>query len=295
MVDRQELRETAKSAGESIAGTFKRAGKKAADAGKEAAKTTKQGAKNIKQDITGAGDQGEVDVIYSPEAETYYVLGPDNDTLGQYDDEMKAKAAARELKREIADSEDAKSGFKDKATSAAQRLGESLSGAAQSLDDADLGGDGDGNGLGGGGMMADSGGDPQLPGGEMGGGGSPNVPMTGGDGPASTLPGGMGNGAAEPGVPFLAGDDEPASTLPGGMGNGAAEPGVPFLAGDDDGTGPMVPDFAPSGGSDEMPQLPGMSQAGGQNGEDVMLPGFGGMASDDESGDEQGQAYPWMF
>jgi len=269
MVDRQELRETAKSAGESIAGTFKRAGKKAADAGKEAAKTTKQGAKNIKQDITGAGDQGEVDVIYSPEAETYYVLGPDNDTLGQYDDEMKAKAAARELKREIADSEDAKSGFKDKATSAAQRLGESLSGAAQSLDDADLGGDGDGNGLGGGGMMADSGGDPQLPGGEMGGGGSPNVPMTGGD--------------------------EPAPTLPGGMGNGAAEPGVPFLAGDDDGAGPMVPDFAPSGGSDEMPQLPGMSQAGGQNGEDVMLPGFGGMASDDDSDDGQGQAYPWMF
>jgi len=259
MVDRQQLRETAKSAGSSIAGTFKSGAQKAKEAGKNVAKNTKKGAGQIKEDITGSADQGEIDLLFDQERGKYILIGPSNETLGTFDDEMQAKAAAREAKREL-DTSESTGGFQAKAQRFAQGVNSSLSSAGEALESD--------------GTEAD-----ETPESESSGPTLPMMEQTAQDGD---------NG---PEMPFMSGggdaENEQGPTLPG------------FGASEGDGDAPMLSGFGGSGsdGEPQLPMFgggdgdgPSMPMFDGPEDGEATISGFG-ISESEEDSDSQ----PWMF
>lgn len=225
MVDRQQLRNTAKSAGESIAGTFK----KGAKAAKSAAKTTKKGAKNIKDDVTGGADRGEIDLLYDQEREKYILVGPDNQAIGQYDDEMKAKAAARQAKRELQDTEETQS------QSVTQKFKAAATNAAEGFDPST--------------PETESDSSPNIPMmGQTDQSGGPQVPMMFTD---------SGDSKEGPSLPFMNDRDTDGPEMP--FMNDDTSPDLAFLDGGE-GNGPTVPGFSGQQG-DGGPQIVALDES----------------------------------
>lgn len=258
MVDRQNLRETAQSAGESIAGTFKSAGSKAKQAGQNFVKNTKKGAGQIKSDITGKGTSADdVTLAYDQENEKYIVFAGEK-PIRDFDDEMQAKAYARKLKGQIQNAQERNTeSVTDKFKSAATS-------AAESFEADQDGGERDGSDM-----------DDER--GEMAGE-DETGPMLPGFGESAE------NGDSSPELPFMddasAGEGD-APTLPGFGPQGESEDGQDT---------PTLPGFGGPDDSDGAPQLPGFG--GGESDGSPTVPGFG--MQDQEQSDDSEQ-YPWMF
>jgi len=82
MADRRNLRDKAKSAGKSVAGTLK------------------QGAQTLKDKATAIAKDDETGITISEVQGQYLVIDSDGSAIGPYDDKMKAAAKARQLKQE---------------------------------------------------------------------------------------------------------------------------------------------------------------------------------------------------
>jgi len=242
MVDRKELREKAKSIGSSVAGTFKSAGQKAKAGASSVAETTKQGASNIKNDLSGGDSTVGIAVKYDRQADEYVVFA-DGKPFTTYDSRDKATQAARAAIRdrqrslndtaEAAETSDEAGRFQQFATSFAEGVNQTVSGAmdgeeseaAESAESGDERGDG------------------------------PTLPMMGGA---------TGSDDNSPQMPFMNGDgdadnDGQGPTLPGFGSTGESSGDAPMLPGFDsesDGE-PMLPGFGNNESDEQQPTLPG--------------------------------------
>jgi hypothetical protein len=189
----------------------------------------------------------------------YIVVDDEGNQYGTYDDRKQAAAKAREVKREMEDSEEetqsSGSGFQDKASRfaaavnrTAQKAGSKAKSAAQSVDTGESQDTASG---------MDSG--MSLLGGGSDGESSPSVPSLMGD-KSGDMDLGFGGGGDSPELPFGGESDQ--------------EVDLGFLEADSEGGGPSIPSMGMDGGVGELPF--------GESGDDPTLPGFG-MEENDEN------------
>jgi hypothetical protein len=253
MVDRQNLKNKANSAGKSVAGTLGEAGSK------------------LKSKAKGAiAKDPETGIAISEVGDKYVVIDGDGNSVGAYDSKRNAAAKARELKRESGTSEvagqDAESTsrgqqaatkFSSTVNKAAKTAGKKVSElgqkAAESVDAPDEEGDGaDMSFLGGGGD-----GGPMLPGMEGDGGDAPTLPSGfGGESDAPSMPafGGQEDDGDGPTVPSMGMGGEPQSPFGGGMG----EPSMPMFGGEGEPDMPFMSQMEDEDSDDDQPRFPWM-------------------------------------
>jgi len=243
MADRQRLRDKAKSAGKSVAGTLK------------------QGAQNLKDKATAIAQDEETGITISEVQGQYLVIDSDGSAIGPYDDKMKAASKARQLKQEkqttsetpasSSEGMEDQDGGSDQSTGKVQRaatrfssgVNRAVSSAASKASNVDpvdepmgankestpqlddlFGGsmDGDGPSL----DMFESGGEsPRLPFADEGGD-NPQLPFgNGGEADMGMLP--FGGSEGEPSMPAFGGEGE-IGDLPFGDSENEGEPELRF-------------------------------------------------------------------
>jgi hypothetical protein len=223
MVDRENLKNKAKAAGKSVAGTLG-----------EKAQQLKSKAKTLAKDPDTGIEISEVNG-------QYLVIDGDGNATGPFDNRRNAAAKAREMKREM----EAEGG---KAAKFSQKVNETASSAKDKLQSAGEKVDTDG----------ESGGSPSLFGGMDGDGDGPTLPgMEGpdGDGGGPTLPG-MASESGEPSLPFMQDSDSGEGiSMPFMTGESDGDqPSLPFMEDqtDEDAELPFMTDSD----SDDEPQFP---------------------------------------
>jgi hypothetical protein len=183
----------------------------------------------------------------------FIVVDDDGNQYGTYDDRKKAAAKAREVKREMEDTEESQpsgSGFQDKASRfasavnrTAQKAGNKAKSAAQSVDTGES--DSSSGGMSGGMSML---------GGDSDGDSSPSMPSLMGDTESGEMGLGFGGGGDSPDLPF--------------GGESGQEVDIGFLEADSEGGDPSIPSMMD--GDADVGELPF-----GESGDDPMVPGFG--------------------
>jgi hypothetical protein len=218
MVDRENLKNKAKAAGKSVAGTLG-----------EKAQQLKSKAKTLAKDPDTGIEISEVNG-------QYLVIDGDGNATGPFDKRRNAAAKAREMKREM-ESEGGKAAkFSQKVNETAGKAKDKLQSAGESID-----------------TDGESGGSPTLPG-MQGNDGGPSLPGMEGDGGGPTLPG-MESESGEPSLPFMQESDSDGPSMPFMGESESDQPSLPFMEDETD-EGAELP-FMTDSDSDDEPRFPG--------------------------------------
>lgn len=203
MVDREKLKDKAKAAGKSVAGTLG-----------EKAQQLKSKAKTLAKDPGTGIEISEVNG-------QYLVIDGDGNATGPFDNRRNAAAKAREMKRQAEGQQDSQgkaAKFSNKVNKTAGKAKDKLQSAGESID------------------SGESGGSPSLPGME-GDSGGPMLPSmeSDGDGQGPTLPG-MESEGDEPSLPFMQEESGEGPSMPFMAGESDGDkPSLPFMEDQTDG------------------------------------------------------------